>query len=358
MMIRFLPRAAAALVVGALALTACDPDETPQFAPTAGSVDGLVFFDADNDGRYVPTQGDLALPGARVSIVERGTRTQVIGSATADAAGRFGFAAAAGTHDVLVDSASVAPRLFCGGQRVTVRAGEPAFANVVVRGGCVIRIDTAKTRPRDAAVTVAGIVTAAPGRFLANGNNMFVQGLGGGIAVFGPGAFTGLNLQEGDSVEISGLMGNNASEIQIQSPRVAANIRRQVRLVDPLVLRTGQADSSRTPTNSANSSAGGNPQPGVANANVGRLVQVRRARLTAPFALLGNPNNAANGEFADASSPVTLQIRLAGASFPVIGTARFTVGNCYDVTGILGVFNGRPQLLPRTAADVTEVPCT
>lgn len=344
MMTRLFPRAATALAVGALALAACDPDETPQFAPAAGAVDGLVFFDADNDGRFVPTQGDLALPGARVSVVERGTRTQVIANATADAAGRFSFPTPAGTHDVLVDSASVAPRFFCGGQRVTVRAGTPVFANIVIRGGCVIRIDTAKTRAVGTSVTVAGIVTAQPGRLRTQGDNLYLQngtGNQGGVQVFGAGV-QGLNLQEGDSIEVTGAIGLFSQEIQLTSPRVGGNIRRNVRLVDPTVLRTGQADSARSNTNT----------------NVGRLVQVRRARLTAPFTLLGNPNNAANGEFADATSPVTLQIRLAGATFPAIGTARFTVGNCYTVTGILAFFNGRPQLLPRTAADVSEVPCT
>lgn len=334
----------AALAAGSVLLAACDPDTTPQFAPQDGAVDGIVFFDADNDGLFTPTQGDLALPGARVSLTERSAATRVLASATADAAGRFTVAVKAGTHDVRVDSASVAPRFFCGGQRVTVGASEPAFANVFIRGGCVIRIDTAKTRAVGTTVTVAGVVTAAPGRFRAQGDNLYLQngtGNQGGIQVFGAGV-QGLSLQEGDSIEVTGALGLFSQEIQLTSPRVGANIRRAVRLVDPVTLRTGQADSARTNVNT----------------NVGRLVRVRRARLTAPFALFGTPTNAANGEFADASSPVTLQVRLAGASFPAIGTARFTVNTCYDITGILAFFNGRPQLLPRTAADVTEVPCT
>lgn len=347
----FTTRRAVALLAAAGALAGCEADQAPQFAPDAGTASGIVFLDADNDGIFTPTQGDSLRPGAIVRVVERGSRTVQIATATADAQGRFTLPAIkAGVHDVVVDSVSVAPRFFCGGQRVVVRAGEPAFANVFVRGGCVIRIDTAKTRPVNTTVTVAGIVTAAPGRFRTQGDNLYLQnatGNQGGIQVFGTGV-QGLNLQEGDSIEVTGNIGLFNQEIQLTSPRVGANIRRAVRIVDPLVLRTGQADSARSPILANN---------GIGNANLGRLLQYRRARVISVTGTGGPPATGFNIEVADASSPVPAQVRLAGATTAGIGSGRFVVGRCYDITGILSVFSLRPQLLPRTAADVVEVPC-
>ena len=343
-------RRAVALLAAAGALAACDAEQTPQFAPETGQLSGVVFLDADNDGLFTPTQGDALRPGAIVRIVERGARTGApLAVDTADAQGRIAVNVKAGTHDLLVDSASIAPAFFCGGQRATVRSAEPAFANVFVRGGCVIRIDTAKTRPVGTAVTVAGIVTAAPGRFRTQGDNLYLQnatGNQGGIQVFGA-AVGGLNLQEGDSIEVTGNIGLFNQEIQLTSPRVGANIRRAVRTVPPLVLRTGQADSARGPILANN---------GIGNANMGRLLQYRRARVVS-VATTGTPASGANIEVTDGSSPVQAQVRLAGTTFTGIGTARFVVGRCYDITGILSVFSLRPQLLPRTTADVTEVPC-
>jgi hypothetical protein len=347
----FMPRRAVALLAAAGALAACDAEQTPQFAPESGQLTGLVFLDVDNDGRFSPASGDSLRPGAIVRVVERGSRTGAsLAIDTADAQGRIAVNVKAGTHDLLVDSASVAPRFFCGGQRAAVRAAESAFAGVVIRGGCVIRIDTAKTRPVTTTVTVAGIVTAAPGRFRSQGDNLYLQnatGNQGGVQVFGA-AVGGLNLQEGDSIEVTGNIGLFNQEIQLTSPRVGANIQRAVRAVPPLVLRTGQADSSRGPILANN---------GIGNANMGRLLQYRRARIVS-VATTGTPTpTGANIEVTDGSSPVNAQVRLAGTSFTAIGPTRFTVGRCYDITGVLSVFSLRPQLLPRTTADVTEVPC-
>lgn len=343
-------RRTVALLATAGALVGCEADQAPQFAPDTGTASGVVFLDADNDGIFTPTQGDSLRPGAIVRVVERGSRTVQIATATADAQGRFTIPALkAGTHDLVVDSASVAPRFFCGGQRLAVRAGEPAFANVFVRGGCVIRIDTAKTRPVNTTVTVAGVVTAAPGRFRTQGDNLYLQnatGNQGGIQVFGA-AVGGLNLQEGDSIEVTGNIGLFNQEIQLTSPRVGANIRRAVRVVAPLALRTGQADSARGPILANN---------GIGNPNMGRLLQYRRAR-TVSVTTTGTPATGANIEVTDGTSPVQAQVRLAGTTFSSIGTAAFTVGRCYDITGVLSVFQLRPQLLPRTRADVVEVAC-
>jgi hypothetical protein len=52
-----------------------------------------------------------------------------------------------------------------------------------------------------------------------------------------------------------------------------------------------------------------------------------------------------------------IEIRLDGNVLTIIPTTRFNTTQCYDIIGILGTFNGAPQLKPRIPSDVTEVTC-
>jgi DNA/RNA endonuclease YhcR with UshA esterase domain len=62
-----------------------------------------------------------------------------------------------------------------------------------------------------------------------------------------------------------------------------------------------------------------------------------------------------DGTITDATGSVALRLdNNALATFP-LGT--FEAGKCYDITGILGIFNGTAQLKPRVRTDVAEVTC-
>jgi hypothetical protein len=325
---RLLPLA----LIAAGALAACADDPAPQFEPEGtGTVSGIVFFDRDNNGTFSPVGGDTALRGVEVELRNRGT-SDVISHGPTDAEGRFTLLGPVGTHDIFVagNAAFTSQRLvYCGGARPTLYRGEQTFLPVPIKTGCVIRINAAKALGANANVTVAGIVTARPGRLRSQGDNLYIQDPTGGIQVFGN--VGALNLQEGDSIEVSGSLTLFNAELEVVSPVIAPNVRRGAAVPAPAQRTTAQVAAVATTT----------------NPDLGRLLVVRRVRVGA-FA-------SGNATMNDGSGGATL--RLAGATLTSIGTARFAASQCYDVTGILSTFNNSPQLLPRGPEDVREVTC-
>lgn len=324
-------RSTAALVLAAGLLTqACVDDPTPPTSLEAtGRVAGIVFFDRDNNGAFTPAGGDSVMPDVNIEVRARGTTTALV-SLTSDLEGRFSSSVPVGTHDIAVldDAAIVAAGLVWCGARPSVYANEQAFVPTGMKFGCVIRIEDAKQEALATTVTIAGIVTAQPGRF--RNDNLYMQDPSGGIQVFGvPSA---LGLVEGDSVEVTGELGAFNGQLQIVAPRFAANVTSGVALPDPVELTTAQAATQTT---------------GL-SANIGRLVQVRGVTVGA-FA-------SGNASMDDGSGASLL--RLDNNANANIGTATFVAGRCYDITGILGFFNGASQLQPRTLSDVTEVSCS
>ena len=60
------------------------------------------------------------------------------------------------------------------------------------------------------------------------------------------------------------------------------------------------------------------------------------------------------GDLGD-DAPIAVITSLDGNVLMVIPTTRFDPAKCYDIIGLLGYFNGTPQLKPRIPPDVTEV---
>lgn len=317
---------------GALAFAACIDDPEP-VAPldSTGTVSGILFFDRDNNNVYTPTAGDSVMAGVTVRLLERGS-TQVIGSAITGATGRYELVVPVGTHDLEVvrSSAIIASNFVWCGASPSVYRNEATFVPTPLKFGCVIRINVAKQAAVGASVTIAGVVTAQPGRYRAANDNLFMQDATTGIQVFG--VPTSLGLQEGDSIEVTGIIGAFNTQLQITTPRVAPNIKRGTPVPDPVQVTTGQLAATTNPL----------------AANVGRLVTVRRVSV---------------GAFVSGNAPMddgsgSAQVRLDGNAATTIGTTRFVTGRCYDITGIVGFFNNATQLQPRGAFDVTEVPCS
>jgi hypothetical protein len=323
----------AAMAGALLAIGACDEDADP-VSPVneVGTVAGLVFFDRDNNGAFTPTAGDSALANVVVKIKLRGTDS-TIAEVTTDENGRWSSEVPVGTHDIEVvrDAALIAAQYVWCGARASVYRNEQSFQPTPVKFGCVVRINVAKPQPVGTTVTISGIVMAQPGRY--RNDNLYLQDPTGGIQVFGVPA--ALGILEGDSIEVTGEIGVFSQQVQIVSPRIAQNIKRGVALYPALQRTTGQLGEINSPL----------------AADVGKLVVVRKVSLT------NIPTGTAAGNATMNDGSGAAQMRLDGNAATSIGWTTFVSGRCYDITGILGFFNGAIQLQPRTSADVSEVSC-
>jgi DNA/RNA endonuclease YhcR with UshA esterase domain len=311
-------------------LGACVDDPTPPVVlDGTGEVSGIVFFDRDNNGAFTPTAGDSVLADVPVEVRARGTTT-VLAAGRSASDGSFRLSVPVGTHDleVLRSAEVIAANFVWCGARPSVYRREVTFVQAAMRLGCVVRINVAKQQPQGADVTIAGVVTAQPGRF--RNDNLYVQDQTGGIQVFGVPA--ALGLLEGDSIQVTGALGAFNDQLQLVTPRFAPIAARGVPLPEPSALTTAQAAAATT----------------ALSTNIGRLVRVQRVTVGA-FA-------SGNAAIDDGSGPA--QVRLDNNANTSIGTSRFQAGACYNITGILGFFRGTSQLLPRGPQDVTEVPCS
>ena len=318
--------------LGVALLGACAEDPAPPFAVEgSGRLTGQLFFDADNNGVFSPLGGDTLLRNVRVELRERGSSV-IMDSIRTDASGRFEFESVMpGTHDVFLvqDTAITKNLIFCSNPvRASVYRDETAFIASPAKRGCVVRINVAESQTLNSAITIAGVVTARQGTY--RNDNVYVQDPTGGMQVFG---LPALNLQIGDSIEVSGVLGQFNGELQVNNPVVAPNRKPGVE-IDTLERTTGAIAA-------AGAASGGRA------ADVGRLLAVRHAHVGA-FA-------SGNASLDDGSGAI--QVRIDGNVNSVLTPTRFDSTKCYDIIGILGYFNGILQLKPRMAADVTEVAC-
>lgn len=322
----------ALLAMSAMSVSACAEDPAPVVpVGETGRVAGILFFDRDNNDVYTPTSGDSIMPGVTIRVLDRGT-TAVLASGTTGADGRYALDVPVGTHDldVVRSSAIIANQFIWCGARPSVYRNEETFVATPLKFGCVVRINLAKQNPIGSTVTVAGIVTAQPGRFRTANDNLYLQDPTGGIQVFG--VPTSLGLLEGDSIEVTAEIGAFSTQLQLLSPRIAPNIRRGAAVPEPALLTTAQLAATTNPL----------------SPNVGRLMRVRRVSVGA-FASGNAPMNDGSG---------AAILRLDGNANTTIGVGRFTAGTCYNITGIVGFFNNATQLQPRGPQDVTEVSCS
>jgi hypothetical protein len=342
--------AAGAAAVLALTLVACDSEPAPPFEiPDTGSVEGVVFLDVTRDGGLDPAGGDRALTGVRVSLVERGTRRVLAGGqATTDEFGRFSIQGVpVGTHELLIDTVGIGPGVFvCQNPiPVTIYRNEPRFMGIAARGGCVVVIRDAVAQAVGSFITVRGVGTASQGQIHAV--RTYVEDLTGGLKLISL-QTGGETVSVGDTIEVSGTLAlpGNATEFEVTNVRLNEIVR-------------GGPPPVPAPTTTAAIAAAG-PQPTAALQ--GRLVKVTGVRFTVGFGQSGL--NARNAAIDDGSGPTELRIETgvftapgSTAEFIAALQARWPLGRCYDITGIVGSFNTVGQLFPRTQDDIEEVPC-
>ncbi|MBW3569522.1 MAG: hypothetical protein KY467_00310 [Gemmatimonadetes bacterium] len=338
-----LGRAPVALLAAAL-VAGCDPDIAPPFTiEEPGAVEGLAFFDADEDGVFDPSDGDYALSGVQVQFRVRGTNQLLAGgTVTSDAQGRFLVGnLPAGTHDAFIVPGTLpAGVLVCSNPlQVTVEPGVTRFFRLQTRGGCLVFIDVAENQPPNSVVVVRGIVTAAPNQLRAGGDYTYIQDATGGIRIFGS-SLAGMGIEVGDRLEVSGTIGLFNDDLQISNPTVRS-LTKDFGSVAPQATTTG-----------AIAAAGPTPRAPLQ----GRLVKVSRAQVTGAFGAGGLNNR--NAIINDGSGATQIRFESGVYADPSTLPATYPVGKCFDITGVVGNFRGAGQIFPRTRADVVEVPCS
>lgn len=326
---------AAALVVVA---AACSQTAAPQFVVQGtGKLSGILFFDRDRSGTFDPSAGDTVLRNIHVLVYTRGTTEVLAGADTrTDSTGRFVFAGLpAGTHSLQVDttgnSALVA---FCNNPLpVSIYLDETAFVSVDGRGGCVINIKDAELKSLGTRVTVRGTVTSTLAQISTG--QAYIEDATGAIQIFSP---SGPPFAIGDVIEVSGTLAAFSNELELSGSTVNT-----VTAGPPLVA---------VDVTGADASAAGGDQ----RANLqGRLIRVKAAKLLDLFTTGG----ARNAQIDDGSGGV-LTVRFDSHVITDATTLQtaFSVGKCYNWTGILKAFTSPPiELFPRSLSDVTEVPC-
>ncbi len=330
---------ALALGLGAaLAGAGCDEIAPPLQIQGTGNIEGLVFFDASEDGIFDPSDGDSAVAGVAVAVQERGTgQTFPNGSATSGTDGRFALTELPlGTHDMKIDTLTVPDGMsICQNPlRVSVYLNETAFESVNGRPGCLITIVAAKDAPLGEFVIVRGIVTSSPGQIEAS--FAYIEDATAGLFVFAP-ALMGQGIEVGDQIEVGGNTTIFSGQFELTNvalrelvPDVATPV--------PLLVTTAEIAAS-----------GPDPFDDLQN----RFVRVENAELLEAFAASGNSQNST---IDDGSGAVVIRVDDGVADRNELDNI-LTAGACYDINGFAANFNGAGQIFPRSLDDIVEVPC-
>ncbi len=333
-------------VVGLSVLTACT-DLAPQFEiEGTGSLAGLVFFDASEDGIFDLSDGDSAIAGVGIAIQDRGTgETFAGGTAQSDASGRFTVTdLPGGTHDLLVDTLTVPAGVsICQNPLpVSIILQQTSSVDVVGRPGCLITIAEAKEEGSGGAfVIVRGVLTSDPGQVEAR--RTYIQDATAGTLIF-DGAFAttlaGLGLVIGDQIEIGGSTAEFSTEFELVGVSLRESVV-DVGVIEPDTVTTAEIAGIT----------------GFGKGSIqGRLLRIEKAQLTVAFG--DGTGSSSNARFDDGSGATLVRVeRGVVASSGDLNTL-YTVGTCYDINGFGASFAGAGQIFPRSQADIVVVPCT
>ena len=327
------------LAVLAVGVGACDDVAPPIEIDGTGTVEGLVFFDVDEDRLFDPADGDSPIAGVGVAIQNRGTGQSFSGGATSTGNdGRFRLEdIPVGTHDLRIDTLTVPAGVsVCENpQRVTVEVGLTTFEQVRGRSACLITIAEAQELEAGEFAVVRGVVTAFPGMFDEGDGTL--QDETGAIWLF-DGSLDGAGLQLGDLVEVGGFINLDVDAFQMSDVTIRS-VTPGFEVPEPREVTT--ADIAAANTASA-------PLQNI-------LVTVRAAELLSGFTSGGDRN--ANIDDGSGTTIIRVESGISDSGDAILATLGMTVGNCYDITGVVGSFFGDGEIFPRQVEDVVEVPC-
>ncbi|BAH39239.1 hypothetical protein GAU_2197 [Gemmatimonas aurantiaca T-27] len=285
------------------------------------TVSGRIFRDDDGNGAF--NTGDT--PGDGLYVVLRRGTTRV-DSLLADAQGLYAFRfLAPGAYTVALENPATITYADGATRTVTVAAGATGTVNGIFTGALIVPIADARARAVGTSVAVVGNLVVRPGPFASGANSeIWVQDATGGIAAFSVPNADSAQYRLGDRLEITGVRSVFSAQSQITISRIR-NLGAGTQVV-PAAQSAAQAN---------------------ALTRDGQLVRVPNLTVVS----IPTGTGAAFTVLATDAAGDTLQLRIAGVATG-LSRASFTVGNRYNVTGVLTRFNAIAQLKIRDVGDL------
>lgn len=326
-----------------LTVTACNDIAPPFTIDGTGEVEGLVFFDASEDGIFDPSDGDFAVQGVGIAVRRRGTEDVLSGGSTSsDAGGRFSLTGLpVGTHDMQIDTLTVpAGMAICQNPlQVSVFVDETRFSSIAGRPGCLITIAEAKELPLGSFVVVRGVVTAAPGQ--VETSNSWIEDATAGAHIFS-GALDAAGLSVGDQIEIGATTGQFSNDFELLSVILREVVPGFDPSPTPLVVTTAEVAASGAD---------------FTDPIQGAFIRIEAVEFVGAFGTTPG-GNSQNGAIDDGSGGAIIRVDDGVANRNDLNTI-FTVGTCYNLQGFGANFAGSGQIFLRSLdpADFEEVAC-
>jgi hypothetical protein len=293
-----------------------------RFVFNPGEIVGRLFRDNNGNNQYDPGV-DTPAPGIPVSLFRGETATgEAVATTTTDAQGVFRFGVLRpGQYTWQVSPLPTMSIVGGASQTVSVEAMQTRQLAVRFTGSLISRVADVRGEQVGAPVAIEGVVTAGQGVF--RGDQIQVQDATGGILVFG--VPTGAGIAQGDSVRVIGQLGAFRTELQIVQPTVER-------------IGTGTVPAPR-PLTAAQLAAG---------ERMGELARVSGLRVDS---VGGSPTSTAYDVFVSGQDGTGARVRV---QFSGVGVPRtfWQVGTRYDVTGVVGSFDGVSQLKVRSQGDI------
>lgn len=287
-----------------------------------GSASGVVFRDDTGTGSFDP-DGDFPGEGVRISLF-RGASTggEPDLEAVTDASGAFDFPRLRpGPWTMRIE---LPPPLELVGDAVrnfTVNPMAETRLDILFEGDQVIDIAEARALGLGTIVTVQGVVTVDRGNF---GNlDIHIQDGTGGIDVFLGGTSGVPALVAGDSIEVTGELGDFNDALQIRSPS-SVEVLGTAELPDPRAV-TGQEVEART---------------------FEGLVATLGVVTVEDIEVQSFDNHNLQVRTADGT---LVEVRVDSRTG--LASSDWEIGGSYEIVGILRIRNGVPRLQPRSPAD-------
>ncbi len=300
-----------------------------RYAFFPGRVSGVIYRDDNTNGTLDPTDTRGAGLTVYLRIDDNGTAGAKVDSVLTAADGTYDFARVA-PGKYFVEFENPATITYAGGalRPVTVVPLGAVTESATYTGSLILPILDVRAKSLGSVVAVRGNMTVLPGIFPVGStgtSEVWIEDASSGIAVINvPTADAGL-YAPGDLVEVSGTLSVFNGQLQINSTSVT---RLGAGTVTPKVLTVPQAVTR-------------------AAADEGRLITLANVTVKT---VGGGTSAAFNVTVSDAANNTTT-VRVNGAPTGLT-RASFTVGDRYNVTGVLTQFNGSSQMKPRSPADV------